>query len=159
MGVRDYDLQEDYGRQDRPYNRDRRARDRDEREYERDDREYERDNPTVYERAQDRKFVRRQGRRHEDEQPDEPRKESLAKREPVRLAGAVVTLITAGALVLFGIEVTSEQQTQIQELILLAIPIITPLIAGFEIARSKVDSPATVERKLREERYHQEEYR
>ena len=78
--------------------------------------------------------------------------EPLGKREPVRLAGAVVTLITAGALALFGYEVTAEQQVMLNDLLLLIIPVIVPVVAGFEVARSKVDSPATVERKMKEER-------
>lgn len=181
MGVREYELEEDYGRQDRMYDRDRRAYDRDDqgydRGYDRDDRGYGRDergysrDDRGYSRddrdygRDDRGYGGQGNRRGYEDDRQEPKKESpskkesLAKREPVRLAGAVVTLITAGALVLFGIEVTSEQQTQIQELVLLAIPIITPLIAGFEIARSKVDSPATVDRKIREERSREGRYR
>ena len=81
-----------------------------------------------------------------------PGKAPLGKREPVRVAGAAATLISAAALTLYGWEVTADQQTAIRELILLAIPIIAPMVAGFEVARSKVDSPATVERKLKETR-------
>jgi hypothetical protein len=81
-----------------------------------------------------------------------PREAPLGKREPVRMAGAVATLVSAGALALYGWEITTEQQDMIRELVLLAIPIVAPMIAGFEVARSKVDSPATVERKMKEAR-------
>jgi hypothetical protein len=113
-------------------------------------RDYDR---TDYDRDEDRTYVRwPERRRFSDERTEAPEKEPLGKREPVRIAGAVATLVTAGAFVLFGVEVTAEQQTQIRELVLLAIPIIVPIIASFEVARSKVDSPAMVERRLREER-------
>lgn len=127
MGVKDYELDEDYGRRNR-------RRYRDDRDYD-DDRGYG-----------------RQGGGWRDDDREGPRKERLSKREPVRIAGAIATLISAAALVLFGVEVETEQQNQIREIVLLAIPIIAPMIAGFEVARSKVDSPATVERRIREER-------
>jgi hypothetical protein len=81
-----------------------------------------------------------------------PRDAPIGKREPVRIAGAVATLVSTAALALYGWEITTEQQDMIRELVLLAIPIIAPMIAGFEVARSKVDSPATVERKMKEAR-------
>jgi hypothetical protein len=82
---------------------------------------------------------------------EETKKEPIGRREPVRLAGALVTLITAGALALFGYEVTAEQKVMLNDLLLLIIPVIVPVVAGFEVARSKVDSPATVERKMKGE--------
>jgi hypothetical protein len=81
-----------------------------------------------------------------------PRDAPIGKREPVRIAGAVATLVSTAALALYGWEITAEQQGMIRELVLLAIPIIAPMIAGFEVARSKVDSPATVERKMKDAR-------
>jgi len=87
--------------------------------------------------------------------PAEPEKKaSLAQREPVRMAGAVSTLVATGALVIFGVDLTAGQQDMIQELVMLVITVMTPMVAGVEVMRSKVDSPATVERKLREERGH-----
>jgi hypothetical protein len=132
VGVRDYERENDYGRRSRTYYRD--DRDYDDRGYD-DDRDNGR--PRVWKRR---------------DQQEEAKKEPLSKREPVRIAGAVATLVSTGALVILGVEVTAEQQTQIRELILLAIPVIVPMIASFEVARSKVDSPATVERKMKEER-------
>jgi hypothetical protein len=75
---------------------------------------------------------------------------SLAKREPLRIAEGVATLVGLIALVGFNVELTADQVEAIRDVIVSAIPIIVPIIAGFEVARSRVDSPATVERKLRE---------
>lgn len=117
MGVRDYELDQEYGRRGRTYYR--------------DDPEYDDDRgngrPRVWRRRDER---------------EGPKKEPLGKREPVRIAGAVATLIfSTGALVLLGVEVTMEQETQIRELVLLAIPVIVPMIASFEVAARRSTPP------------------
>ena len=95
-------------------------------------------------------------RRYVDDDPGaerraEPEKKAtLAEREPVRIAGAVATLAAAVSLVVFGLEVTADQRDMIRELVVLAMTVMTPMVAGVEVMRSKVDSPATVKRKVRE---------
>jgi hypothetical protein len=133
VGILERELDRDHGRQgQRPGRGDHQGRDDD--------------------RRQDNRGQGKQNGEKERQEREETKKEPLRKREPVRLAGAVVPLITAGALALFGYEVTAEQQVMLNDLLLLIIPVIVPVVAGFEVARSKVDSPATVERKMKEER-------
>jgi len=118
---------------------------------------------------QGRNDVRRQeGRKQEDRRPEDRRPEKqnggkgrqeregskkvpLRKREPVRLTGTVVILITTGALALFGYKVPTEQRILLNDLLVPIIPVIVPVVAGFGVARSKVDSTVTVERKMKEE--------
>jgi hypothetical protein len=130
VGILERELDRDHGRQgQRPGRGDHQGRD---------------------DRRQDNRGQGKQNGGKERQEREETKKEPLRNREPVRLAGAVVTLITAGPL--FGYEATAEQQVMLNDLLLLIIPVIVPVVAGFEVARSKVDSPATVERKMKEER-------
>lgn len=101
-------------------------------------------------RPEDRKQEKQNGGKGRRER-EGGKKVPLRKREPVRLAGTVVTLITTGALALFGYKVPTEQRIMLNDLLMPIIPVMVPVVAGFGAARSKVDSTATVERKMKEE--------